>query len=120
MNPVSNQIGGVFIPVSSIERARDWYCSLLGLPPEGEILFGHIYVLPMDGPDVVLDSQIYSPDHVYSVPAFQFRTEDIGQAYAFMQARNVELTTGIENGHWFNFKDPDGNVLMVCKSFRNR
>jgi hypothetical protein len=49
------------------------------------------------------------------MPAFQFRTEDKHQAYEFMRAKNVQLTTGIENDHWFNFKDPDGNLLMVCK-----
>ncbi|MCM3633125.1 VOC family protein [Paenibacillus camelliae] len=115
MNPILNKIGGVFIPVSSIEKARDWYCDILGLPTEGEIYFGHIFVIPMEGPDLVLDSQIYSPDKVYKVPAFQLRTADIHQAYEFMHAKNVELVTGIENGHWFNFKDPDGNLLMVCK-----
>jgi len=30
MNPVLNQIGTVFIPVSNIEKARDWYCDILG------------------------------------------------------------------------------------------
>lgn len=28
----SNQINGVFIPVSSIGKGRDWYCRLLNLP----------------------------------------------------------------------------------------
>ncbi|HLS10235.1 VOC family protein, partial [Lentibacillus sp.] len=27
----------------------------------------------------------------------------------------VEMLTEIEHGHWFNFSDPDGNVLMVCQ-----
>ncbi|MDR6550289.1 VOC family protein [Paenibacillus qinlingensis] len=115
MNPVKNQIGGVFIPVSNIENARDWYCDILGLPTDGELFFGHIYILPMEGPNIVLDSKIYSPENVYQVPSFQFRTEDIQQAYEFMRAKNVQLTTGIENDHWFNFRDPDGNLLMVCK-----
>ncbi|WP_088101984.1 VOC family protein [Halalkalibacter urbisdiaboli] len=115
MNPISNKISGVFIPVSNIENARDWYCEILGLPTDGEIFFGHIYVLPLVGPNIVLDSKIFAPDNVYKVPAFQFNAEDIHQAYEFMRSRNVELTTGIENGHWFNFKDPDGNLLMVCK-----
>jgi catechol 2,3-dioxygenase-like lactoylglutathione lyase family enzyme len=115
MNPVLNQIGGAFIPVSDIESARDWYCDILDLPADGEILFGHIYVLSMQGPDIVLDSKIFASDHTYKVPAFQFSTHDIHQAYEFMRAKNVELTTGIENDHWFNFKDPDGNLLMVCK-----
>ncbi|TBL79542.1 VOC family protein [Paenibacillus thalictri] len=115
MQPVFNRIGGVFIPVSSIEAARDWYCDLLGLPSAGEIFFGHIYVLPMEGPDIVLDSKIYSPDNVYKVPALQLRTDNIQEAYEYMQSKQVEFITGIENNHWFNFKDPDGNVLMICK-----
>jgi catechol 2,3-dioxygenase-like lactoylglutathione lyase family enzyme len=110
-----NQLGGVFIPVSNIKQARDWYCDILGLPADGEIYFDHIFVLPMEGPSVVLDSKIFTADHVYKVPAFQFRTADIHQAYEFMQSKQVQLTTGIENGHWFNFRDPDGNVLMICR-----
>lgn len=31
MNPILNQIGTIFIPVSNIEKARKWYCDLLGL-----------------------------------------------------------------------------------------
>lgn len=31
-NPIENKIGAVFISVSNIEQARDWYCDLLGLP----------------------------------------------------------------------------------------
>ena len=30
-NPIQNLIRGVFIPVSNIENARDWYCGLLDL-----------------------------------------------------------------------------------------
>ena len=115
MNPVLNQIGGIFIPVSNIEHARDWYCDILGLPADGELYFGHIYVLPMTGPNIVLDSKIFAEDHVYKIPAVQFRTDDIHAAYKYMQSKNVQLITGIENGHWFNFKDPDGNILMVCQ-----
>ncbi|TXC92812.1 VOC family protein [Metabacillus litoralis] len=115
MESVSNKISGVFVPVSSIERARDWYCDILGLSTEGEIYFDHIYVLPLNGPNIVLDSKIYAPENVYKVAAFQLYTEDIDEAYEFLKRKNVEIITNIENGHWFNFKDPDGNVLMMCK-----
>ncbi|MFD1954700.1 VOC family protein [Paenibacillus thailandensis] len=115
MNPIQNEIGGVFIPVKDIEAARDWYCGLLGLPNDGELFFGHIYVIPMNGPNIVLDSKIYDPERIYKVPAFQLRTDDIHQAYEYMKSKNVELVTGIENNHWFNFKDPNGNLLMVCR-----
>ncbi|WP_186577844.1 VOC family protein [Aquibacillus kalidii] len=115
MNPISAKINGVFVPVSNIESARDWYCDLLGLPADGEIFFGHIYVLPLTGTNIILDSKIYSPDNVYNIPALQLHTESIKQAYEFMRKKKVELVTEIENGHWFNFKDPDGNLIMVCE-----
>lgn len=31
-----------------------------------------------------------------------------------MKNKGIELTTEIEHGHWFNFKDLDGNHLMIC------
>lgn len=115
MNPIMNQIGTIFIPVRNIEEARDWYCSLLGLPQDGEILFGHLYVIPMQGPNIVLDSKIFSEENIFTTPAFHFNTTDIHEAYEFMKKKNIELLTGIEHNHWFNIKDPDGNHLMICK-----
>jgi catechol 2,3-dioxygenase-like lactoylglutathione lyase family enzyme len=115
MYPIINQIGTVFIPVSNIEKASKWYCELLGLPTGGEILFGHLYVVPMKGTSIVLDSKIYSDKAIFTTPAFHFNTNNIEEAYEYMKENNVELTTEIEHNHWFNFKDPDGNHLMVCK-----
>ena len=48
-NPIAPEIGTVFVPVSDIASSRDWYCGLLGVPADGEILFGHLNVLPMNG-----------------------------------------------------------------------
>lgn len=115
MNPILNQIGTVFIPVSDISKARDWYCEILGVPADGEILFGHLYILPMQGAGLVLDSKIYDKDHVFKTPVFHLNTNDIEEAYRHMKSKNVELVTEIEHDHWFNFKDPDSNLLMVCK-----
>ncbi|MFF2888688.1 VOC family protein [Paenibacillus sp. NPDC057967] len=115
-NPVQNKLGCVFIPVSNLEKARDWYCKLLDLPTDGDIIYGHLYILPMQGPsNIVLDSKIYSPEKVIQVPFIQLVTADIEASYAYMKEHNVELLTNIENGHWFNIKDPDGNVLMICQ-----
>jgi catechol 2,3-dioxygenase-like lactoylglutathione lyase family enzyme len=115
LNPILNQVGAIFIPVSNIEAARNWYCDLLGLPTDGEILFGHLYVLPMKGAGIVLDSKIYTPENTFKVPAFHFNTNDIHESYRYMLEKEIELTTGIEHDHWFNFKDPDGNYLMICQ-----
>lgn len=114
-NPILKQIGTVFIPVSNIEKARDWYCDILGLKADGEIQFGHLYVIPMEGTGIVLDSRIYSEERVFRTPAFHFNTENIDEAFRFMSNKGVNLITDIENNHYFNFKDPDGNILMICR-----
>ncbi|MDX8367097.1 VOC family protein [Cytobacillus sp. Hm23] len=113
--PVLNEIGTVFIPVSNIENARDWYCDILGLPVDGEVQFGHIYVMPMKGSGIVLDSKIFSEENIFKTPLFHFNTEDIEAAYTYMKQKGVQLTSEIEHNHYFNFKDPDGNHLMICK-----
>ncbi|PLS07109.1 VOC family protein [Neobacillus cucumis] len=115
MNPILNQVGTIFIPVRHIEEARNWYCDLLGFPTDGEILFGHLYMLPMNGTGIVLDSKIYSKETIFNTPPFHFNTNNIEEAYEYMKQKPVELITKIEHNHWFNFKDPDGNHLMVCQ-----
>lgn len=114
-NPIKNEIGTVFIPVSDIEQARDWYCDILGLPGDGEIHHGHIYVLPMKGTGIVLDSKIYVEDRVFTAPLFHLNTENIEAAFQYMKDRNVQVITDIQHDHYFNIKDPDGNTLMICK-----
>lgn len=113
-NPILKQIGTVFIPVSNIEKARDWYCDLLGIRADGEIQFGHLYVISLEDTGIVLDSKIYSEDKVFKTPAFHFNTKNIKEAYQFMSNKGVNLITEIEFNHYFNFKDPDGNTLMIC------
>jgi catechol 2,3-dioxygenase-like lactoylglutathione lyase family enzyme len=35
---VKNRIGGIFVPVRDVAKARDWYRGLLGLPRDDEPL----------------------------------------------------------------------------------
>jgi catechol 2,3-dioxygenase-like lactoylglutathione lyase family enzyme len=120
-SPLKNQIGGVFIPVKDIEKAREWYCNILGLPADCPIHNGHLCPLPMQGSGIILDTMPTwggkepGGAQAYQTPAFMFLTDDIQASYQFMQEHGVELVTEIENGHWFAFRDPDGNLLMVCK-----
>lgn len=115
-SPILNEIGAVFIPVSDIEQSKRWYCHLLGLPCDEEVLFGHLFVLPMQGPSIVLDSKIFTTECVFKAPVFHFNSIDIDAAYDFVKASGAEILTDIENDHWFNFKDLDGNVLMICRA----
>ena len=114
-SPVSPNIGAVYIPVKDIYRSRDWYCDLLGFSNDGEVRFGHLYVIPTEGPNVVLDSKIYKEGMSLSYPLFHFNTNDIYKAYSYVQERGIELLTEIEHDHYFTFRDIDGNVLMICQ-----
>jgi catechol 2,3-dioxygenase-like lactoylglutathione lyase family enzyme len=118
--PIKNRIGGVFIPVRDIEKAKKWYSKILGLE-DGEIYFGHIYTAPMDGTaGLILDTMPKWRDDngnisTYQVPSIQFVTDDIHASYQFLKENNAELLTEIEDDFYFVFRDLDGNVLMICK-----
>lgn len=114
-NPIQRKVGAIFIPVSNIEVAREWYCELLGIKADVDIIGGHLYVIPLEGEaNLVLDSKIYAKRVTGEAPLFHFNTENIEKAYQFMKIKGVNIISEIEHGHYFNFKDPDGNVLMVC------
>lgn len=120
-SPIKNKVGGVFIPVRDIKKARDWYSKILGITPDDDIMFGHLYSLPMEGTGVIIDTMpewggkdLGGPP-TYKTPAFMFQTDDIHASYKFMKDNGVELVNGIQSEQWFAFRDPDGNLLMVCK-----
>lgn len=120
--PLLRRTGSNFVPVRDIEKARDWYCRILGIPAESaEIINGHLCPLPMEEPGIILDTmpgwggKEPGGPPTFQTPAFMLVTEDIEAAYSFMKEQGVELVTEIENGHWFVFRDPDGNLLMVCR-----
>ncbi|QGH33712.1 VOC family protein [Gracilibacillus salitolerans] len=115
MNPLNNKITAVFIPVKNIEKARDWYCDLLDKEPHDDFPGGHLYVIELDGLNVVLDSKIYREETILKTPAFHFDTDNIEESYQYMESKGVELLSDIQFGHFFNFKDLDGNHMMVCE-----
>ncbi|WP_181350412.1 VOC family protein [Thalassobacillus sp. CUG 92003] len=118
-SPIKNKINAVFIPVSDIDSAKSWYSRMLNLE-EGEVHFEHLFAAKMDGAGMLLDTMPKWREDTgvlatYNVPAIQFATDDIKASYQFMKDEGVELVTEIEHDHFFVFKDPDGNMLMVCE-----
>ncbi|GHB22612.1 hypothetical protein GCM10007094_08490 [Pseudovibrio japonicus] len=111
---IKSEIGAVFIPVSDIEASRDWYCRLLNQPVHGEILFGHLFVIPMQsGPALVLDSKNFTgPQN--SKPLFHFNSDSIETAHAHLLAIGAKDTSQIQEGGFVTFKDPDHNLLMIA------
>jgi predicted enzyme related to lactoylglutathione lyase len=121
--PVSKQVTSIFIPVQDVFRAREWYRDVLGLKA-GEIIAGHLCVIEMgQGPSLLLDQKL-RPDGPVELssrgeyPLFMFGTDDIEAALAYMRERSIEVVEYdgqvINNGHWFNFRDCEGNLLMMC------
>lgn len=123
VSPIQRKLGSVFIPVSNIERSRDWYCALLGLPAEScDIMFGHLCPLPMEGPGIMLDTMpMWGGDRPegapsIQVPAFMLVTDDLEGSYEYAKQLGIEFASEIEHDHWFVIKDPDGNMLIICRA----
>lgn len=112
---IQNEIGTVFIPVKDLNNAKKWYSDLLDVAETDDIIAGHLYILPMKGTGIVLDSKIYSEETVFKKPAFHLNAKDIEEAYHYVKEKGMTVTSEIENGHWFTIQDCDGNELMICK-----
>ncbi|AHV99624.1 VOC family protein [Paenibacillus sabinae] len=120
-SPIKSKIGSVFVPVKDIERARSWYCKVLGLnEADCEILFGHLCPLPMEGTGILLDMMpMWGGDKPggppsIETPAFMLMTGNLQGSFDYLKELGAEFVTEIENNHWFVVKDPDGNKLMIC------
>lgn len=121
-SPIQNKIGSVFVPVRDLEKSRLWYCQLLGLNVmECEILNGHLCPLPMQGTGLILDTMPMwggeepgGAPHI-TTPACMLLTNDLEAAFAYAVETEVDIVTTIENNQWFVIKDPNGNLLMICR-----
>jgi predicted enzyme related to lactoylglutathione lyase len=119
-SPIENKIGGVFIPVSEMIQAIEWYSRLLGQPVKTTTHEGRIYDLPMRG-DVGLILDGHKPVANSSQPICFFWTSEIHQTRSFLADNKIEIVREIEDiGSvlTLTFKDPDGNLLMVCQRSR--
>ena len=116
-SPIVNKIGCVFIPVSNMPRAIEWYSRILGLPVKDTSHGGLIYDLSMQGEvGLILDG--HKPVTNSSQPLVFFWTSDIHRARAFLAEHGIEIVKeieDIESVSTLTFKDPDNNLLMVCQ-----
>ena len=120
-SPIQNRIGQVFIPVRDIQRAARWYSDLLGLPVGQPSHEDTIYDLPTEGETrLALDANVPVFDTA-GPPRFFFWTADIDATVTFLRAREVDVVSevvDIGSVKFVQFRDPDGNLLMVCQPSR--
>jgi predicted enzyme related to lactoylglutathione lyase len=121
-SPITNRIGAVFLHVSDMQKAIQWYSELLGLPKHLASHEGTIYGLHMDGGSaLLLDSNQKDENNKHTKTQFFFETKNLMESYNFVKEKEIQIVTEIEvhdNISFFTFKDPDGNILMICEDKR--
>ncbi|MDR4886140.1 VOC family protein [Fredinandcohnia sp. QZ13] len=120
--PIKNTMGGVFIHVSDLKKSVEWYSNILGIETNLDKVNSPVYNIPVTGfTGLTLDDHAFDPTFIHRPspnPIFNFLVDDIDAAYDFIKSKDIEVVREIErvgdNFAWFNFKDPDGNVIMAC------
>ncbi|SEJ51407.1 hypothetical protein SAMN04488127_2054 [Bhargavaea ginsengi] len=123
VSPIAGKVNNVFIHVSDLKKSAAWYSRLLGLPFDERDVKSPVYNIPVTSQaGLTLDDHTFDPsfrlqpsDHVL----FNFYAKDIDEAYRFIQENDIPVAREIErigDFAYFNFRDPDGNVLMICNN----
>jgi uncharacterized protein len=119
---VINRLGSVFIHVNDLKKSTEWYSKILEKPQPEQEPQGPVHWFEMgEGRGVLLDDNRNNRDHVR--PAFMLHTEDVDKAYQLVTQNGGEIIREIERDEmvsFFNFKDPDGNMVMVCQEHFNK
>lgn len=123
-SPIAARIDTIFIHVRDLEKSVRWYSKLLGIEvntePQGPI---YTFDLGSGRPGLTLDNHCF--DEIYELkplnqPLFNMSAVDINAAYQFVKEMGAEIVTEIQTFpdlSDFTFKDPDGNILMICTCF---
>lgn len=119
--PIKNQMNGIFVHVSNLKNAAQWYCELLGMEVDLEKVESPVFNVPVAGStSLTLDDHTFDPHFKHqasSNPIFNFYAPNIDEAYQYLKKRNYKIVRDIERHYemaWFNIEDPDGNVIMIC------
>lgn len=124
-HPIAPKLPAIFVHVRNLRRAAEFYTQLLGVSYDPDADYGNgIYVIQLgNGADLLLDAnhaQHAQPNSTFAMHATcMFATADIDAAHAWLQAQGTEIVTELyrdPNVSFFNFKDPDGNIQMICQS----
>ncbi|GIQ62395.1 hypothetical protein PACILC2_09630 [Paenibacillus cisolokensis] len=119
--PLENRIASVFVHVTDLRRAAEWYSRLMGLPIlEERLNGGPVYWFDLPGTHLILDSNTANRQNPEwreeMMPWFMFPARDIDEAYRYVEERTEPFFEPERHGTMacFNFRDPEGNALMAC------
>ncbi|MGZ9816706.1 VOC family protein [Peribacillus simplex] len=120
-SPINSKINNVFIHVKDLKKSVEWYCNLLGISQNNDSVKSPVYNIPVTGETgLTLDDHTFDPNFIFkptNIVLFNFYAKDIDKAHQFIKSNNISIVKEIErigDFAYFNFQDPDGNVLMIC------
>ncbi|MGG0789468.1 VOC family protein [Peribacillus simplex] len=120
-SPINSKIKNVFIHVKDLKKSVEWYCNLLGISQNNDSVKSPVYNIPVTSETgLTLDDHTFDPNFIFKPTnnvLFNFYAKDIDKAHQFIKSNNISIVKEIErigDFAYFNFQDPDGNVLMIC------
>lgn len=118
--PIVNRMNTVFVHVADLEKSAGWYCKLLGQKVT-EPVENPVYNVKMNGATgLTLDAGPYGErerPQAGLYPLFNLHTEDLQEAYSWMESEGFAVDpeiTRFDDFSFFNVKDPDGHIIMIC------
>jgi catechol 2,3-dioxygenase-like lactoylglutathione lyase family enzyme len=110
----------VGIPSNDIEKAREFYATVLGLEPSsvwqrpGEDALGAEFETGTVTIALINCPGLGIPFNTNPAP-LALQVDDVAAARAELESRGVTFADNIDSGvcHMANFRDPDGNALML-------
>lgn len=103
------------LPVSHLDRSRDWYISTLGLKVEFEVPDRRTVAL-QDGEGFAIFLQEKGAAVVAGGIALWFQVDDVDAAYARWSGRGVAFAHGPQKVFWgygAELHDPDGYIVRL-------
>jgi predicted enzyme related to lactoylglutathione lyase len=110
------KLDGVFVHVTDMPRAIDWYSKLLDLPVGDTAHEGRIYDLPVSGDtSIILDSHPKSAPPDGTGPRIMFDATDLDAALAHARTLSSSVTEPEDIGSAivFYLEDPDANLICI-------
>ncbi|MED4907867.1 VOC family protein [Brevibacillus centrosporus] len=116
MSAFFKRIDTVFVPTRDVDRALDWYVTVLGGTPGWRSEKGEYQSVTFSDTSITLfltsDENEFTPRHC----AFNFYAPRAEAAYQHLVSHQVKVEEIAEWGaKYFVFYDLDGNRLEVCE-----
>ncbi len=111
---LEKRVGSIFIHVSDMKVAVEWYSRVFDLPFTDEYSrLSTVYTLPLEGTEILLDSNNGAAPAPQ--PLMFFKTDDIRHTLQYLKESGVAIHKEILENNMVIFEDPDGNRLMAIQ-----